>query len=52
MWKAACALGPCATAEASSSTSKNVNKIMVLKGVSLRNVSVRQSGEVTYDLDI
>ena len=53
---------PSATADASSSTSRNVNKIIVLTletlenrnvvGVSLRNVSVRQSGEVTYDLDI
>jgi len=55
-------LTPSATADASSSTSRNVNKIIVLTletvenidvvDVSLRNVSVRKSGDVTYDLDL
>ena len=65
IWKAAGALTPGATADAGSNTSRNVNKIIVLKemghetleninvvGVSLRNVSLRKIGEATYYIDI
>ena len=62
IWKAACALTPSATADESSSTSRNLNQIIVLKhemletinvvGVSLRNVSLRKIGEVTYYIDL